>query len=171
MKCGDRTRRACQLVEPPGSRLGHALCRRNGTTVPPAKSDSASRSTTACTVNRPGSRASHVGPGRLSGKRTRPHGFAGQKRPHLGLPEAAVTAGCPDAADPPSGRPPGDGLRINAEESSHLTWCKQSFPCFHVASLGDTTPNHVVHGQRGTMGVFHTNLNRGRFLIARLLNR
>ena len=44
--------------------------------------------------------------------------------PYLGLPETAVPAGCPDAADPPRGRPPGDGLRINTEESRHLAWRK-----------------------------------------------
>ena len=54
---------------------------------------------------------------------------------HLGLAEPAVAAGRTDAADPTGGRPAGDGLRVDAEQRSHLARRPQTIASVHDPSL------------------------------------
>src|SRR5262249_7791146 len=58
-----------------------------------------------------------------------------QQCPYLGLPEPAVPARGPDAADPAGRRPSGDGLRVDAEHRGHLAWRQQTISRVHETLL------------------------------------
>ena len=51
---------------------------------------------------------------------------ATQQGAHLGLTEPTVPAGSTDTRDPPRGRPAGDSLRVNPEQSRNLSRREQT---------------------------------------------
>jgi hypothetical protein len=55
---------------------------------------------------------------------------------HFRLPEAAIAAGSPDAADTAGSGPPGDSLGIDAEQRRDLTWCEQALTHLHSSPSG-----------------------------------